>query len=67
MTEACPYCHEAIDQTQLVQQCLDAKEDGQIQWLQVKRAIEEHPALASHTCTVTGLKKHVGTHLSVVQ
>jgi len=68
MSENCPLCHDEIDQTELVQQAIDTREDGgHIQWLEVKRDIEEHPALEGETVTLSGLKRHLQRHVEVVQ
>jgi len=68
MSDSCALCHEEIDQTQLVQRAIESRDDeGHIQWLEVKRDIEEHPALQDATVTLSGLKKHLQAHVEVVQ
>lgn len=68
MSDECSLCHPDIDQTELVQRAIETREDeGHIQWLEVKRDIEEHPALEDATVTLSGLKRHLQAHVEVVE
>lgn len=68
MSDKCSLCLDDTDQTELVQRAIESRDDeGHIQWLEVKRDIEEHPALEGETVTLSGLKRHLQAHVEVVQ
>lgn len=68
MSDNCILCQDGIDQTSLVQEAVEHRDDNeQIQWVQAKRTIEEWEALEGETLTLTRLKTHLQQHVEVVK